>query len=285
MTDNVAKLRELVNSGTVNVTPCCWDGLSAKLIEQAGFPLAFMSGFGVSAFRLGLPDTGLISPNEMIDQARNIVNATSIPIIGDGDTGYGNALNVKKTVTSYAQAGVACIMIEDQVSPKRCGHTQGKQVVERDEALMRIQAAVDARNAGANILILARTDARGPLGLEEAITRAQLFREIGADITFVEAPRSVEEMALICQKVDGPKMANMLEGGLTPFLDVAELQDLGFALATYPFTTLMGAIKAIQDALADMKMGKFPKPQMSFETLQETVGFKEYYEEEEKYKF
>ncbi|MFS8184589.1 isocitrate lyase/PEP mutase family protein [Pseudovibrio denitrificans] len=277
-------LKALFESGELNVTPCCWNALSARLIEQAGFPLAFMSGFGVSASRLGQPDAGLISYAEMVDQARNIASATSIPVIGDGDTGYGNALNVKRTVKGYASAGMACVMIEDQVAPKRCGHTKGKHVVERDEAFMRIRAAVDAKNEGADILILARTDARAEHGLDEAIARAQTFREIGADMTFVEAPRTVEEMKRYCDEVEGPKMANMLEGGLTPFLQPAELQELGYAISTYPFTGLMAMIKAQQDALAQMKKGIFPDPAMSFEDLQKAVGFDAYYEAEERYR-
>ncbi|EEA93303.1 oxaloacetate decarboxylase [Pseudovibrio sp. JE062] len=277
-------LKALFESGELNVTPCCWNALSARLIEQAGFPLAFMSGFGVSASRLGQPDAGLISYAEMVDQARNIASATSIPVIGDGDTGYGNALNVKRTVKGYASAGMACVMIEDQVAPKRCGHTKGKHVVERDEAFMRIRAAVDAKNEGADILILARTDARAEHGLDEAIERAKTFREIGADMTFVEAPRTVEEMKRYCDEVEGPKMANMLEGGLTPFLQPAELQELGYAISTYPFTGLMAMIKAQQDALAQMKQGIFPDPAMSFEDLQKAVGFDAYYEAEERYR-
>ncbi|MGH0002725.1 isocitrate lyase/PEP mutase family protein [Pseudovibrio ascidiaceicola] len=277
-------LKALLESGKLNVTPCCWDALSARLIEQAGFPLAFMSGFGVSAARLGQPDAGLISYAEMVDQARNIASATSIPVIGDGDTGYGNALNVKRTVKGYANAGMACVMIEDQLAPKRCGHTKGKHVVDRDEAFMRIRAAVDAKNEGADILILARTDARAEHGLDEAIERARTFREIGADMTFVEAPRTVDEMKRYCDEVDGPKMANMLEGGLTPFLQPAELQKLGFAISTYPFTGLMSMIKAQQDALAQMKQGIFPEPAMSFEDLQKAVGFDAYYEAEERYR-
>ncbi|WP_444932437.1 oxaloacetate decarboxylase (plasmid) [Microbulbifer sp. SSSA002] len=277
-------LKALFESGELNVTPCCWNALSARLIEQAGFPLAFMSGFGVSASRLGQPDAGLISYAEMVDQARNIASATSIPVIGDGDTGYGNALNVKRTVKGYASAGMACVMIEDQVAPKRCGHTKGKHVVERDEAFMRIRAAVDAKNEGADILILARTDARAEHGLDEAIARAQTFREIGADMTFVEAPRTVEEMKRYCDEVEGPKMANMLEGGLTPFLQPAELQELGYAISTYPFTGLMAMIKAQQDALAQMKQGIFPEPAMTFEDLQKAVGFDAYYEAEERYR-
>ncbi|GHB42656.1 hypothetical protein GCM10007094_34930 [Pseudovibrio japonicus] len=277
-------LKALFESGKLNVTPCCWDALSARLIEQAGFPLAFMSGFGVSATRLGQPDAGLISYAEMVDQARNIASATTIPVIGDGDTGYGNALNVKRTVKGYADAGMACVMIEDQVAPKRCGHTRGKHVVEREEAFMRIRAAVDARNEGADILILARTDARHEHGLDEAIDRAKTFREIGADMTFVEAPRSVEEMKHYCDEVDGPKMANMLEGGLTPYLPPSELQALGYAISTYPFTGLMGMIKAQQEALAQMKEGLVPTPAMSFEDLQKAVGFDTYYEAEERYR-
>ncbi|KZL03639.1 MULTISPECIES: isocitrate lyase/PEP mutase family protein [unclassified Pseudovibrio] len=277
-------LKDLFESGKLNVTPCCWDALSARLIEQAGFPLAFMSGFGVSAARLGQPDAGLISYAEMVDQARNIAGATDIPVIGDGDTGYGNALNVKRTVKGYANAGMACVMIEDQLAPKRCGHTKGKHVVDREEAFMRIRAAVDAKNEGADILVLARTDARAEHGLDEAIERAKTFREIGADMTFVEAPRTVEEMKRYCDEVEGPKMANMLEGGLTPFLQPVELQELGFAISTYPFTGLMGMIKAQQEALDKMKRDIFSDPAMTFEDLQKAVGFDAYYEAEERYR-
>ena len=155
--------------------PCCFDALSARLIEQAGFAATFMSGFGVAAARLAMPDTGLISFGEMLDQGRSICQATTLPVIGDSDTGYGNALNVKRTVREYARAGFAAVMIEDQVAPKRCGHTAGKAVVERDEAILRIRAACDARDEGADILILARTDARATHGLDEAIARARAF--------------------------------------------------------------------------------------------------------------
>ena len=283
MQNTVIKLRKLFEESALTITPCCHDALSARLIEQAGFPLAFMSGFGVSATRLGLPDTGQISVTEMINQAQNISSAVNIPIIGDGDTGHGNAANVKRTVHAYARAGMASIMIEDQLSPKRCGHTRGKQVVERLEAEKRIRAAVDARNEGADILILARTDARGTHGLDEAIARAQIFQQIGADMSFVEAPHSIDEMKRICDEVEGPKMANMLEGGLTPFLKPAELQELGYSIATYPFTGLMAAIDAMQKAFAALKSGTPPEPPMGFEQLQTVVGFDEYYADEDKY--
>ncbi|HAI32745.1 MAG TPA: carboxyvinyl-carboxyphosphonate phosphorylmutase, partial [Thalassospira sp.] len=173
-------LRALLATGDLITMPCCFDALSAKLIEQEGFGLTFMSGFATSAARIGEPDLGLMSYGEVLDQARNITDAVSIPVIGDGDTGYGNAMNVRRTVTGFAKAGCAAVMIEDQLAPKRCGHTKGKEVVGRDEAFDRIKAAVDAREAGADILILARTDARHQHGLSEAIDRAAKFKELGA---------------------------------------------------------------------------------------------------------
>src|SRR4051812_6762913 len=179
-------LRALLNRPGLLTMPGCHDAMSARLVAEAGFEIGFMSGFAVSASRLGMPDTGLISYGELVDQGANICRAVSIPMIGDSDTGFGSAQNVKRTVQGYARAGFACVMLEDQVAPKRCGHAEGKSVVGRDEALMRIRAAVDARNAGDDILIMARTDARVE-SLDEAIARCRLFREIGADLTFLEA--------------------------------------------------------------------------------------------------
>ena len=163
------RLARLLEEPGLRVMPCCFDAHSARLIERAGFALTFMSGFAVSAARIGAPDTGLISYGEMLDQGRDICAAVSIPVIGDADTGYGNAMNVKRSVRGYAAAGFACVMIEDQLAPKRCGHTRGKQVVERAEALARMRAAVDAREEGADVLVMARTDAAAPLGFEEAL--------------------------------------------------------------------------------------------------------------------
>ena len=232
------KLRLLMDRPGLLAMPGCHDALSAKLCEHAGFETAFMSGFAVSASRLGLPDTGLISYAEMLNQGQNICNSVSIPIWGDGDTGFGNACNIKRTVKGYAQAGFACIMLEDQIAPKRCDHTKGKIIVNRDEAAMRIQAAVDARNEGADILIMARTDARATDSLEEAITRCQLFHEIGADINFLEAPESIEEMQHYCSQVDGHKVANLIEHGKTPLLPHDQLADMGYKIAVYPLTLL-----------------------------------------------
>tara|TARA_R110002072_G_scaffold54057_2_gene142011 strand:- start:799 stop:1761 length:963 start_codon:yes stop_codon:yes gene_type:complete len=277
-------LRNLLGEGGLTVMPCCYDALSAKMIEQAGFPLTFMSGFAVSAARLGLPDTGLISYGEILDQGRNICAATSIPVIGDGDTGYGNALNVKRTVAGYARAGFAAVMIEDQLAPKRCGHTKGKEVVSRSEAVDRIKAAVDARAEGSDILILARTDARHGHGLDEALERAARFAEQGADILFVEAPKNEAEMARICQELPGWKMANLVEGGETPMLPPARLEALGFSIAAYPLTLLSAAMNALQQTLQAMKSGQqHPDGLLDFSTLREIVGFDDYYDEERRY--
>jgi 2-methylisocitrate lyase-like PEP mutase family enzyme len=283
MPTQVEKLRSLLNQDRCHIMPCCHDALSARLIEQAGFPFTFMSGFAVSAARLGLPDTGLISYGEMVDQGGNICNAVSIPVMGDGDTGYGNALNVRRTVDGYARAGFAAVMIEDQVSPKRCGHTRGKSVVSRNEAYERIQAAVDARQEGLDILIIARTDARAGHGLQEAVKRAQTFAGLGADILFVEAPETVEEMETICSEVDGILMANMIVGGKTPVLSPAELHELGFSIAAYPLTLISTAMQAMATALQELQTGNSPQGLMPFAKVQEIVGFNDYYAAEDRY--
>ena len=278
------RLRRLLDQDTCHVMPCCWDGLSAKMIADAGFAFTFMSGFAVSAARIGAPDTGLISFGEMLDQGRNIYAATPIPVIGDGDTGYGNALNVRRTVEQYARAGFAAVMIEDQVAPKRCGHTRGKLVVERDEAFNRIRAAVDARAGGADIMILARTDARHGHGLDEAIARARGFSDLGADILFVEAPQSEAEMQRLTHEAPGIHMANLVEGGATPLLPPEQLHRLGYRFAAYPLTLLSAAMKAIRDALESMAKHEHPgEALLEFAELRKIVGFDAYYEAEQSY--
>jgi 2-methylisocitrate lyase-like PEP mutase family enzyme len=278
------QLRLLLQRPGILVMPGCHDAISARLIEEAGFELGFMSGFAVSASRLGVPDTGLISYGEMVEQGQNICRAVSIPLIGDGDTGFGGAQNVKRTVEGYARAGFACIMIEDQVAPKRCGHTEGKSVVPRDEALMRLRAAVDARDAGAEILIMARTDARACVSLDEAIARCRAFRELGADITFLEAPVDEGEMRRYCGEVDGPKMANLIEGGKTPLLPPAQLEAMGYTIGVYPLTLLNVSIQAMRRALQDLRGGRPAAEAMDFDALKAVVGFPEYYAEEARYR-
>jgi 2-methylisocitrate lyase-like PEP mutase family enzyme len=279
------RLREVLAAPGLHVMPCCFDGLSAKLIAEAGCKVSFMSGFAVSAARLGMPDTGLISFGEMVDTVRNCTAAApDMPIIADGDTGYGNALNVRRTVTEYARAGAAGVMIEDQVSPKKCGHTKGKQVIARDEARLRIRAAVDAaREAG--ILVMARTDARAIHGFDEALARCQDFAAEGADMIFLEAPESADEMRRFCSTIRKPCMANMVFGGKTPILPPAELEAVGFKLAAYPVVLLSAAVTAMQQAIAALQPNSNVKqpPQVTFEELKKVVGFPEYYDNETRY--
>jgi 2-methylisocitrate lyase-like PEP mutase family enzyme len=280
------KLREVLAGPGLEVMPGCFDALSAKLVVDAGFKVAFMSGFAVSAARLGLPDTGLISFAEMLDSLRNCASAAAgIPLIGDGDTGYGNALNVQRTVVEYARAGAAGVMIEDQVSPKKCGHTRGKQVIGREEARMKIRAAVDARR-DADILILARTDARAVLGFDEALDRCRDFETEGADIIFLEAPENELEMRRSCQAMRKPCMANMVPGGKTPILAPQELQSIGYKLAVYPVVLMSSAIAAMQAALAALlpESNKTFPPSVLFTELQQVVGFPDYWERETRYK-
>jgi len=277
------RLRRRLQRPGILVMPGCHDAMSAQLIEEAGFEIGFMSGFAVSGARLGMPDAGLISYGELVDQGTNICRAVTIPMIGDGDTGFGSAQNVKRTVQGYARAGFACIMLEDQVAPKRCGHTEGKAVVGRDEALMRIRAAVDARDGGEDILIMARTDARID-SLDEAIARCRLFREIGADITFLEAPTSEDEMRRYCADVDGPKMANLIEGGKTPLIPPARLEEIGYTIAVYPLTLLNVSIQAMRSALLSLRRGERATAAMEFDELKKAVGFPHYYADEARYK-
>jgi len=281
------RLREILANPDITVMPGCFDALSAKLVANAGFKVTFMSGFAVSAARLGLPDTGLISFVEMLDSVRNCVSgAGSVPLIGDGDTGYGNALNVQRTVIEYARAGAAAVMIEEQVSPKKCGHTRGKQVISRNEARMKIRAAVDARG-DADILILARTDARAVHGFDAALDRCRDFEAEGADIIFLEAPETKDEMHRFCQAMTKPCVANMVPGGKTPILPPKGLQDAGYKLALYPVALMTSAIAAMQSTLAALRQpdaGQNLPTSISFVELQKVVGFPDYWEREARYK-
>ncbi|KAL9436664.1 hypothetical protein AB3S75_022670 [Citrus x aurantiifolia] len=281
-------LRQILELPGVHQGPACFDALSAKLVEKSGFSFCFTSGFSISAARLALPDTGFISYAEMVDQGQLITQAVSIPVIGDGDNGYGNAMNVKRTVKGYIKAGFAGIILEDQVSPKACGHTRGRKVVSREEAVMRIKAAVDARKeSGSDIVIVARTDSRQALSLEESLRRSRAFADAGADVLFIDALASKEEMKAFCEISPlVPKMANMLEGGgKTPILNPLELEELGFKLVAYPLSLIGVSIRAMQDALTAIKGGRIPSPgsMPSFEEIKETLGFNTYYEEEKRY--
>ena len=279
---NAARLRLLLAEDTCHTMPCCFDALSALLIAQEGFPLAFMSGFAASASRIGAPDLGLMSYAEVEDQVRNICGAVpALPLIADGDTGYGNAMNVRRTVRGLWRAGAAAVMIEDQVAPKRCGHTPGKAVVERGEAADRIRAAVDEaeaiRTEGGDVLVLARTDARHTRGLDEALDRARAFHDLGADILFVEAPHDRDEMERICREAPGIHMANIVEGGDTPDLPRSDLHAIGYRLAAYPLTLMAVAMEAMTRTLGAMRDDGQRDGRMDFAELRRRIGFDAYY--------
>ena len=283
--DKASKLKEHIDSEGIIVMPGCFDSLSAKLIEKEGLQVGFMSGFSVSSTRLGMPDTGLISFSEMVDQVRNICNSTSIPIIFDGDTGYGNSVNVFRTVRGYADAGAAGVMIEDQKWPKKCGHTKGKDVIDLQEAKSRIKAAVDASNyGGKDILIMARTDAIATRGLDDAIARMKIFSEIGADILFIEAVKSKNDMKRILKEVPGHHMINLIEDGDTPLLEINELEEIGYKIAVMPLTLMSASVKTMQECLKNMKNKIYNTNVTKFSDLRDIVGFNEYYEIEDKYK-
>ena len=252
------------------LAPGCYDALGARLIEDAGFSAAYMTGFGSAASRLGRPDIGLMSMTEMVDNARRIVDAVDIQVVADADTGYGNSINVIRTVREYESAGVAAIHLEDQVMPKKCGHMEGKQVVAADEMAAKIAAAVAARRSP-DFLIIARTDARAMEGLDGALARARRYREAGADALFVEAPHSTEEIEAVAEAFpDVPLLFNYAEGGKTPAVTYDFLRELGFSLVIFPLTLLLSATGAMRTALARLKSDGTP-----IELLPSLVGFDE----------
>lgn len=259
-----ARLRELLAAGEPVVAPGAYDALSARLIELAGFDTVYMTGFGTTASLLGRPDVGLLSGAEMIDNASRIVSAVEVPVIADADTGYGNAINVLRTVRAYEQAGVAGIHLEDQQAPKRCGHLSGKAVISREEMAGKVRAAVDARR-DADFVIIARTDAAAVHGLHDAIERAKAYAAAGADMLFVEAPTSVdaiEEMARALRGV-APLVFNWAEGGRTPPIPLQRLAELGFALVLFPISALLAATNGIRSILATLRAEGTPASALS----------------------
>ena len=276
-----SRLRVLLKSGKLNRMPCCYDAFSARLVEEAGFGLTQMSGFSVSASRLCVPDTGLISYGEMLDQGRNICSAVDIPVIGDADTGFGNTISAQRTVIGYAQAGFAGIMVEDQIAPKRCGHVKGKAVLDRQAAMQRMRAVCEARDQlwkrGLDLVIVARTDSCTTHGIDEAIIRANMFYEMGAEICFIEAPKTIEDMGRICKEVKGYKMANLIESGDTPILTPTQLESLGFNIAMYSVTLISAAARSIREALKSLQTDVHPYDALiPFNKLKQIVGFPEY---------
>ena len=261
-------LKEMLEQPEIIVAPGCFDALSARLIEQAGFKAAFMTGFGASGSILGQPDYGFMTMNEMVTVCANMTSVLNIPLIGDVDTGYGNPLNVYRTIREFERAGVAAVHIEDQVFPKRCGHMEKKAVIPVEEHCEKIRACIDARE---EMLIIARTDARATHGINEAIERILAYHEAGADIVYIDAPASVEELRLIGEKAKGYKFVNQVENGKTPLLTAKELQDLGFDIVIFPCTTIFTAAKAMQGVLAELR-----RKETTRECLDRMTTFKEY---------
>ena len=248
------RLRELLARPEPLVAPGAYDALSARLVEQAGFDVVYMTGFGTTASLAGRPDVGLLTGTEMVDNARRIAAAVDVPVIADADTGYGNAINVVRTVQAYEQAGVAGIHLEDQVMPKKCGHMSGKAVIPADEMAGKIRAAVAARR-DPDFLLFARTDAAAVEGLSAAIDRARAYADAGADVLFVEAPTSEDDIARVAEELRGvaPLVFNWAEGGRTPPIPLARIAELGFALVLFPIGTLLAATAGIRRLLASLR--------------------------------
>jgi len=246
-----SRLKQLVLDKEILVMPGAFDALSAKIVEQAGFKCTTLGGYPTSAVRLAKPDVSLLTLTEMVEHTRYICDAVDIPVLIDGDTGHGNVTNVIRTVKQFEQAGAAGLFIEDQVFPKRCGHMEGKQVIPTEEMIVKLRAAVDARR-DQDFIIMARTDALAVYGIDEAIERGNRYREAGADLIFIEAPPSVEEMRRINREVKAPTSANMVEGGKTPILTAKELEEIGYAVATFPLSTLYAAAWAVRWVMGEL---------------------------------
>lgn len=280
-------LRRMLERPEIIVLPGAYDALSARLAQRAGFDALFTTGFGFSASALGQPDFGLLTMSETMDRVRHIVDAVTVPVVADMDTGYGNPLNVMRTVRECVSAGAAGIILEDQEWPKKCGHFEGKKVISAEDHAAKIRAAADART-GDDLVIIARTDARAPLGLDEAIRRGRLYRDAGADVVFVEAPQSIDELRAVKTAIpDAPLFANMIEGGKTPLLTSDELQSLGYKLVVYPLSALFAATRAIEAVYAELFANKTTAAvagqMVSFHDFERIVGVPELRALEERY--
>ena len=285
MTDN--RLKTLLKRESILVVPAAFDMVSAKIIEKAGFEAVYLSGFGHSASHLGLPDAGLMTLTEVVERVHNMAVATALPLLADGDTGYGGIVNVRRTVQEFEWAGACAIQLEDQEMPKKCGHTGGKVLVKAGEMVLKIEAAISSRKND-DFLIIARTDARSVLGFEEAIKRGRMYEEAGADIIFVESPESDEELRIVGESFDKPVLANMVEGGKTPVFGVNKLEKMGFKIAIFPITCLLIAAKAMQKAMEELKdkgtTQRLVNEMMAFEDFNHLIGFPEIRLFEDRYK-
>jgi 2-methylisocitrate lyase-like PEP mutase family enzyme len=281
-----ALLRKLIEDEEILMIPVAHDALCARIAEQSGFKAVFTAGYANSAALLGKPDVSLLTLTEMVDVASRIVDAVNIPVFADGDTGHGNVTNVIRTVNLFEKAGVAGLFIEDQVSPKRCGHLAGKQVVSPEEMISKLRAALDAKS-DPDFVIMARTDALAVNGIDDAIYRARLYREAGADMIFVEAPESVEQMRRIIREVKAPHMANMLPGGKTPMLTAKELQEMGYSVVAYATACTYAITKAVRDLFDTLyrtgTTASLEDRMVKFDEFNRLVGLEEIRKKEEKY--
>jgi methylisocitrate lyase len=278
MTSN-RRLRERLAQRDILVVPGASDALTAKVIEEAGFEAVYVTGAGIANLSFAVPDLGLITMSEVVEHVRRIADAVRIPVIVDADTGYGGPLNVARTVRELERAGAAAIQIEDQVSPKRCGHFEGKEVIPEAEMVQKIRAACDARQDPA-LVIVARTDARGCEGLQRAIERGRSYAAAGADVIFVEAPESIQELQQIARAIPAPLLVNMVEGGKTPLRSAQELEALGYRIVLFANTAMRVAMKAVQEAMALLRAEGTSEPllsrMLSWDERQRLVGLAAY---------
>jgi 2-methylisocitrate lyase-like PEP mutase family enzyme len=285
VTTPAQRIRDLVAADTV-LMPGVYDAITARIAARLEFDVVFISGYSVSAARLGEPDFGFLSEPDMVEATRSVTRVSTAPVIVDADTGYGNAVNVLRTVRDFLDVGAAGVFLEDQVWPKKCGHFQGKQVIPTSEHAAKIRAAVDARREH-DLFIVARTDARQPLGVDEAIERCLAYKEAGADALFVEAPQSVDELERIARELPPPLVANMIERGVTPHLTRSELKDLGYQLIVCPLAALYAATKAAARVLTELKeketTAALYDELISFQEFGELVELDKRYAEETKY--
>jgi 2-methylisocitrate lyase-like PEP mutase family enzyme len=281
-----ARFRARLDGGDLIVAPGVFDMISARVADEKGFDALYMTGYGIAASHLGLPDAGLATYADMESRVRRIAQGTATPLIADGDTGYGGPLNVSHTVRGYEAAGASVIHMEDQDFPKKCGHTLGRLVIPAEDMVLKIRVAVDTRD-DPNFLIIARTDARTAHGLDEALRRADAYAEAGADILFVESPESEEEMETICRRVDLPLVANMVEGGRTPILDATRLKELGYRIAIYPATGFLATAAALDDAYGALRRDgsslNVNVPLYDFDAMNRLLGFDAVWEFDRKY--